>query len=101
MKLRGKERNKFIHTVLVAITTFILLSCFITLIIDIANNKGILPIIFFTLMIYSLIVFLYYLFYGYHYVGVVVKTSQFKLSYLLFFVVNLFLFFLSVVSLWM
>lgn len=101
MRLRGKEKNKFINYTLIIIFTFILLSCFITLIIDIGTNKGLLPVIFFILMLYSLLMFFYYLFnperdYDYSF-----KVSRIKISYLFFFIVNTALLILSVIALWL
>lgn len=100
MKLRGREKNKFVNLVLISIITFILLACFITLIIDISNNKGILPVIFFLLMLYSLLLFIYNLLYGHSYNEYNVKTPKIKVSYILFFIVNLILFILSFLVLW-
>ena len=100
MKLRGKEKYKLIYLTLISIITFILFSCFITLIINISDNKGILPVIFFLLMVYSLLIFFYNLFYCYHYNDFNVKTSKVKISYIIFFIVNFILFSLSYISLW-
>ena len=65
MKLRGSEKNKFYNLVAIIAITFLTFSCFVTFLIDTTNNKGILPVIFFLLMIYSLLAFLYYLFHSY------------------------------------
>ena len=100
MKLRGKEKNRYVNYMLIVIFTFILFACFITLIIDIANNKGILPVIFFLLMIYSILMFFYYFFNFVDYNDYGRKVSRVKISYLLFFIVNTALLALSVISLW-
>ena len=101
MKLRGKEKNRFINIVLISILTFLLFACLITLVIDIANNKGIIPAIFFILMIYSLSSFFYYLFHTSNYYEYGKKTINIKISYIFFFLINLFLFTLSVIALWL
>lgn len=101
MKLRGKEKNKFINYTLIIILTFILFACFITLVIDISNNKGILPVIFFVLMIYSLLMFSYNFFNPTPKNSSSIKVSRVKFSYLLFFVINLCLLVLSVIALWL
>lgn len=101
MKLRGKEKNKFINYVLIIICTFILFACFLTLIMDIANNKGILPVIFFILMIYSLLMFFYYLFNPVHDNDQSFRIIKIKFSYLFFFVINVGLLLLSVIALWL
>ena len=101
MKLRGKEKNKFINIVLISILTFLLFACLITLVIDIANNKGILPVIFFILMIYSILLFFYFLFHTTNYYEYGKKKLNIKFSYLIFFLINLFLFILSVITLWL
>ena len=101
MKLRGKEKNKFINIVLISIFTFLLFACLITLVIDIANNKGILPVIFFILMIYSILLFFYFLFHTTNYYEYGKKTLNIKVSYFFFFLINLFLFILSVITLWL
>lgn len=100
MKLRGREKNKFINIVLISILTFILFSCFLTLILDIGKNKSILPLIFFILMIYSILMFLYFLFYGIKYEEGKFNFSNFKVSYLLFFIINLIMFSISYIALW-
>lgn len=100
MKLRGRDKNKLINLTLISIIVFILFACFITLILDISNNKGILPLIFLLLMLYSFLMFIYNLLYSYHYNKANVKTAQFKISYILFFIINLVLFILSFVTLW-
>ena len=101
MKLRGREKNRFINYMLIIMFTFILFACFITLVIDIANNKGILPVIFFILMIYSLLMFLYFFFGTEHYNDFGYKVSRVKISYLLFFFVNAGLLILSIIALWL
>jgi hypothetical protein len=101
MKLRGKEKNKFINYILIIIFTFILFACFITLVMDIANNKGILPVIFFVLMIYSLLMFSYNFFNPTPKNSAEIKVSRVKFSYLLFFIVNSCLLVLSVIALWL
>ena len=100
MKLRGKEKNKAINLVLISIIILILFACFVTLILDIAINKSIIPVIFFLLMVYSILMFIYYLFFSYRYNNVNLKTTQFKVSYILFFFINLVLFVLSFIVLW-
>ena len=100
MKLRGREKNKLIVLTFISVLVFILFACFITLIINISVNKGILPVIFFLLMIYSLLMFIYNLLYNYQYNKINVKTTQVKISYILFFIINLVLFILSSISIW-
>ena len=100
MKLRGREKNKIMILTFISILVFILFACFITLIINISSNKGILPVIFFLLMIYSLLMFIYNLFFNYQYNRINVKTANVKISYILFFIVNLVLFALSYISIW-
>lgn len=101
MKLRGREKNRFVNYMLIIIFTFILFACFITLVIDIANNKGILPVIFFILMIYSILMFIYHFFDSEHYNDYGYKVSRVKISYLLFFFVNAGLLILSIIALWL
>lgn len=100
MKLRGSEKNKFNNLVAIIVIVFLTLSCFITFLIDINNNKGILPVIFFLLMMYSLITFLYYLFHSYNITRNYTKKINFKFVYIIFFIINLFLFLLSYITLW-
>ena len=100
MKLRGREKNKVIIISIISIIVFVLFACFITLIINISFNKGIIPAIFFLLMIYSLLMFLYNLLYNYQYNKINIKTTQIKISYILFFIINLLLFLLSYISIW-
>lgn len=99
MKLRGREKNKFIVLVSISIIVFILFACFITLVIDIDNNKGIIPIIFFILLIYSIFMFVYNLFNSNKYDHSVSIRSG--ILYLLFFIINIVLFSLSVIALWL
>ena len=99
MKLRGREKNKFIILVSISIIAFILFACFITLVIDIDNNKGIIPIIFFILLIYSIFMFIYNLFNSTKY-NHSLSISR-NILYLLFFIINIVLFFLSVIALWL
>ena len=100
MKLRGSEKNKFIFLIFILLIIFILFACFLTLIININYNKGIIPIIYFLLMIYSIIIFLYYLFYTYPTNDFQKRKVTLKIPYLIFFIINLFLFVLSSVILW-
>lgn len=100
MKLIGSEKNKFYNLVSIIVVVFLMLACFITFIIDIDNNKGIIPIIFFLLMIYSILTFLYYILYSYDLTRNYKKRINFKISYLFLFSVSLILFFISFLSLW-
>lgn len=99
MKLRGREKNKFIVLVSISIIVFVLFACFITLVIDIDNNKGIIPIIFFILLIYSIFMFVYNLFNNNKYDHSASIRSG--ILYLLFFIINIVLFSLSVIALWL
>ena len=100
MKLRGSEKNKFINLVSIIVSVFLIMACFVTFLIDIDNNKGIIPIIFFLIMIYSILTFLYYLLYSYDLTRNYKKKINFKISYLFLFIINLALFFISFLSLW-
>ena len=82
MKLRGSEKNKFYNLVAIIVIVFLCLSCFITFLIDTSNNKGILPVIFFLLMIYSLLTFLYYLMHSYTLTKNHKKKINFKIIYI-------------------
>lgn len=100
MKLRGSEKNKFYNLITIIVTVFLMIACFITFLIDIDNNKGIIPLIFFLLMIYSILTFLYYILYSYDLTRNYKKKISFKVSYLFFFFINLAFFFISFLSLW-
>lgn len=100
MKLRGSEKNKFINLISIIIVVFLMIACFITFLIDIDNNKGVIPMIFFLIMIYSISTFLYYILYSYDLTRNYKKKINFKVSYLIFFFVSLVLFFISYLSLW-
>ena len=100
MKLRGSEKNKFYNLVAIIAITFLIFSCFVTFLIDTTNNKGILPVIFFLLMIYSLLAFLYYLFHSYALTKNYKRKINFKFIYIIFFLINLFLFLISFITLW-
>ena len=100
MKLRGSEKNKFINLISIIIVVFLMIACFITFLIDIDNNKGVIPMIFFLIMIYSVSTFLYYILYSYVLTRNYKKKINFKVSYLIFFFVSLVLFFISYLSLW-
>lgn len=100
MKLRGSEKNKFLNLILIMVMIFLLLACFITFLIDVDKNKGIIPIIFFLLMIYSLVTFVFYLFHSHSLSNNFSRKINFKISYIIFFIVNLFLFYISYITLW-
>lgn len=100
MKLRGSEKNKFLNLILIMVMIFLLLACFITFLIDVDKNKGIIPIIFFLLMIYSLVTFVFYLFHSHSLRNNFSHKINFKISYIIFFIVNLFLFYISYITLW-
>ncbi len=100
MKLKGNEKNKFYSLVSIIITVFIMIACFVTFLIDLENNKGIIPVIFFLLMIYSILTFLYYLLFSYDLTRNYVRRVNFKISYLILFFISLFLFFVSYLTLW-
>ena len=100
MKLKGNEKNKFYNLVSIIITVFLMIACFVTFLIDLENNKGIIPVIFFLLMIYSILTFLYYLLFSYDLTRNYVRRVNFKISYLILFFISLFLFFVSYLTLW-
>ncbi len=100
MKLKGNEKNKFYNLVSIIITVFLMIACFVTFLIDLENNKGIIPVIFFLLMIYSILTFLYYLLFSYDLTRNYVRRVNLKISYLILFFISLFLFFVSYLTLW-
>ena len=100
MKLRGSEKNKFLNLVVIIVLVFLLVSCFITFLLDVNINKGIIPIVFFLLMVYSISTFLYYLLHSYNLSRNNTRRINFKFSYIVFFFVNLVLFIISFLTLW-
>ena len=99
MEFVQNERSKTKYLVFLIAISFLLLACLITLFVDVNGNKGVIPLIFILLSLYSLITFLYHLLYlpiklmrGY-------KTNI-KIIYLIFLIINILLFILSSLTLW-
>lgn len=93
------EKKKIFYLTCILIVTFILAASFITFVINVSNNKGIVPLIFILLSIYSLIAFFYYLLF------VPLKVNKgYKLNvkcvYVVFFITNMVLFIFSYLTLW-
>ena len=101
MRISNKDKNRILNIFLIVFITFLIVACFITLLLDINANKGIIPIMYILIMIYSLLIFLYHLFYDFKYDRFSRKTIQFKFSYLILFIICLFLFMLTFIVLWM
>lgn len=77
-----------------------LFATIITFLIDIDKNKGIIPLMFIFLSLYSIFIFIYHLAYN---SKVIYKRKkiEFKLVYLIFFIINVALSILSIIVLWM
>ena len=99
MKINRKEKNKHITVITISVITYFITACFITLIINIQKNIGVLPLIFILLTVYSFLLFFYNLIYNKLLVGTR-KVLNFKLSYFLMFLSCIALFMLSFVVLW-
>ena len=100
MEYNRREKGKYVIFVFIIFITFLLFACALTFLIDIENNKSIIPLIFFIFLFYSIFLFLYYLLY----VPIRVMKGfeiNFKTKYLVFFIINLLLFILSCISLWL
>ena len=99
MKQSRSERIKYRYLIFLIALAFILIASFFTLFININYNKGIIPLIFIVLAIYSLTSFLYYITCE----STMVKHSKvynIKIIYILFFILNVILSFFSIIILW-
>lgn len=99
MDFSYNEKKKAFYLISLLVITFIMVACFFTFIINISANKGIIPLIFILLAIYSLITFFYYLLF------IPLKVNKgYKLNvkwvYLTLFIICMILFVLSYLTLW-
>lgn len=79
---------------------FVLLAFFITFLININENKGVMPAIFLLLAGYSVITFSYYILYTPVSYDKWQKNNNFRVGYLIFFLINIFMYALSYIVLW-
>lgn len=100
MKIDRKNRKRYFIVFLIVLFTFLLASFFLTFIINIEKNKGIIPLIFLFIAFYS--------FFNLYYYSMNQATSKklfgninnYILAYFLMFLVNLFFFVISDLVLW-
>lgn len=94
MKPNRSETIKYRFLVVLSIVALFLLACFITLLINFQRNKGMFYLIFITLAIYSILVFLYGILCDSKIVNHNIKYNV-KIIYLFFFAINVLLSILS------
>lgn len=99
MKLKRSEKRQTFLFVLIIIAMMLILSCFITFLINIDKNIGIIPLIFILLSFYSLLTFFYHLIYS---SKVIFRKTKYeiKIRYIIFFIVNVILSIFSIIVLW-
>lgn len=98
MKPNRSEAIKYRFLVILSILALLLFACFITLLINIQRNKGMLYLIFIFLSIYSMIMFLYGIFCDSKIVNHSIKYNV-KIIYVFFFIINVLLTVLSLLVL--
>ena len=99
MRQSRSEKVKYRFLFFIIAFTFILLASFITLVINVPYNRGVIPLMFIVLSIYSLALFLYYIICESIVINHV-KKYNIKIIYILFFIINVVLSFFSIIVLW-
>lgn len=100
MSRNNQALEKFYFQIVVVFLTIFLIACLILLFININKNIGVIPLIFITLSILSVLFFLYYLLYIPKSIELKKRVYNIKFSLILFFIINIILSFFSIITLW-
>ncbi len=99
MGIKRSEKNQLVMQAIIGLIIIILIASIITFLIDIDKNKGVIPLIFILLSLYSVLVFLYNVFFN-RIISYRKSKANIKIKYIFFFIINLFLSLLSIIVLW-
>lgn len=101
MSYNRKEKNKITITILKLLTIFFASAFFLTFLININENIGIIPLVFISLVLYSIISIIYPFVIAANNPYVTKTVIKINIVYIIFAIINLILTVLSIIVLWL
>ena len=100
MKIKRNDKNQFFILIVLTILAILLVACLLTFLINVGSNKGVVPLIFIFLALYSFLIFFYHLIYASKTV-LRKKVFEIKFIYIIFLIINAILAGISIIVLWL